>query len=239
MELYENIIKDTIDLLSPYKPLSLEVSDKFTWETIQKNQLILKKESAFELGGSYKPAVNYQCVTTTNDLVPKDEILLYGKDLKEINEDTSFGRLVFLQINNLNNDEVAYKAIKDLEFIKYNIKLNGYMMRASTMDKREQVRVGKIAISNGISFKNIGNMFINNYKENPLVKAVKIIFITCDLPIFKELIKNAGRVDDITITLNHALMDMNIDCNSCNLEEICDEVEGMRELHFKNFKLNN
>ena len=95
MELYENIIKNTFELLEADTPLNLEVCDESTWEIGKKNELILKSDSAFELGGSHKSAVNYQCVTTSEALIPKDEILLYGKDLNEIKEDTSFARLVF------------------------------------------------------------------------------------------------------------------------------------------------
>jgi len=239
MELYDSIIKNTMDLLSDSTPTNLSVSKDNAWPMGSLNELILKKDSKFELGGSYKPAVNYQCVTTLESFVKKDEILLYGKDLSEINGDVSFARLAFLQINNLEDDDTAYKAIKELEFIKYNMNLDGYMMRASTMDKREQVRIAKTAINSGISFENVGNAFINKYKENPLVKAVKVIFITSDMPIFKQLTSNAEKVDKITLTLNHVLSNMNLDCHSCNLKSICDEVEGMRELHFKNSKTSN
>lgn len=239
MELYDSIIKDTIDLLSPYTHTSLAVSKDSAWTMGSLNELILKKDSQFELGGSYKPAVNYQCVTTLESFIQKDEILLYGKDLSEINGDVSFARLAFLQINDLEDDDTAYNAIKELEFIKYNMNLEGYMMRASTMDKREQVRIAKTAINRGISFENVGNAFINKYKENPLVKAVKIIFITSDMPIFKQLTSNAEKIDKITLTLNHVLISINLDCHSCNLKSICDEVEGMRELHFKSSKTSS
>jgi hypothetical protein len=30
------------------------------------------------------------------------------------------------------------------------------------------------------------------------------------------------------------MQNINFDCSTCNLKPICDEVEGMRELHFKN-----
>lgn len=239
MELYDSIIKNTIDLLSPYKYSSLTVSKDLALSVGKDNELILKKDSAFELGGSYKSAVNYQCVTTSLSLVQKDEILLYGEDLTEIKSDVSFARLAFLQINDLDGDEVSYKVIKDLEFIKYNMNLKGYMMRASTMDFRECVRVAKSAVTDGISFNNIGNAFISKYKQNPLVKAVQIIFITSDMPIFKQFMDNARKIDEITLTLNHVLSNMNFDCHSCNLKPICDEVEGMKELHFKTSKIYN
>lgn len=238
MELYEGIIRDTMDLLEAYTPRSLEVSMDSIWETGKKNELILKSDSAFELGGSYKAAVSYQAVTSSKELVPRDEILLYGEDLGQIREDTVFARIALLHIDKLEDDDIAYKTIKDLEFVKYNTNIKGYMMRASTMDRREQVRISKSAIKEGISFENVGNNFIKNYKENPYVKGVKLIFISEDLPILKDLITNAGRVDDITFTLNHALSEMDLDCNSCDLKSICDEVEGMRELHFDTVKAN-
>ena len=28
------------------------------------------------------------------------------------------------------------------------------------------------------------------------------------------------------------LKDVNMDCGSCGLQEICDEIEGLREMHF-------
>lgn len=68
------------------------------------------------------------------------------------------------------------------------------------------------------------------------MKAVSVIYVTEDLGIFPMLSANAKKVDDITITLNKVLSGMNFDCATCNLKAICDEVEGLRELHFKNRK---
>ena len=47
---------------------------------------------------------------------------------------------------------------------------------------------------------------------------------------------SAKKANDITKTLTHILDGMATDCRSCNLKPICDEVEGMRELHFKQAK---
>ena len=234
MELYNAIIKDTIEVLSTFSFKNLKVNNSNTWAHTRVNEIILSKEASFELGGNMKPSVNYQCVTTSKNLILKDEILLYGKDLQELKGDIPYARIVLLNIDEIEgDDQAAYKAIKELEFIKYNIHLSGYMMRASTMDRREQVRVSRKAIKDGISFEKIGNTLINEYKNNSFVNAVRIVFITEDVPEFKQLVQNAKKVDEITRTLNHVLDSMNLDCNHCNLKPICDEVEGMRELHFK------
>lgn len=236
MELYDAIIRDTLDLLSSYTPKKLKVSNLINWEMCPNNELILSKDAAFELGANRLPSVNYSCVTTSSRLVEKDEILLYGEDLNEIKSCVPFARIVLLNINNLDDDHRAYKSIKNLDYVKYDIIPKGYMIRASSFDKREQVRVSKEAISKGINFEIIGNAYINKLKSDKLVNAVSIIFITQNIPGFKKLTEYANKIDEITQTLNHVLKDINLDCQSCNLKSICDEVEGMRELHFKSAK---
>ena len=48
----------------------------------------------------------------------------------------------------------------------------------------------------------------------------------------KALKPNAKKVDDITKTLSHILDGLPTDCGHCSLKPVCDEVEGMKELHF-------
>ena len=52
----------------------------------------------------------------------------------------------------------------------------------------------------------------------------------------RKLITADCRMDkktkQITATIDHMLKDVNIDCGSCLLQEICDEIEGLREMHF-------
>ena len=98
---------------------------------------------------------------------------------------------------------------------------------------REQVRVSKQAIKHGISFRNIGNSFIKKYKENKLIDHVCIIFVTGDRAMCKELADTAKKVDAITLTLNHIMDGLATDCSVCSFKTVCDEVEGLKELHFK------
>ena len=49
---------------------------------------------------------------------------------------------------------------------------------------------------------------------------------------YKKLAADAKTVHDITLTLSKILEGMPTDCGSCDLKPICDEVEGMKELHF-------
>jgi CO dehydrogenase/acetyl-CoA synthase beta subunit len=106
------------------------------------------------------------------------------------------------------------------------------MIRSSSDSFREQVRVSKDAVKKGISFEQVGNSYIKEYKKNPNVLAVRVIFATVDDADYAEMRKDAKKVRDITKTLSKILEGMATDCHSCSLKEICDEVEGLKELHF-------
>jgi CO dehydrogenase/acetyl-CoA synthase beta subunit len=197
----------------------------------------MMKESAYELGGDNKPAVNYACVTSSEGFADRDEILVYGRDLSQINGSVSFARIVIVKVNILDGEgeedtEPLFRAIQDIDFVKYHVYPKGYMIRSSSDSFREQVRVSKDAVKKGISFEQVGNSYIKEYKKNPNVLAVRVIFATVDDADFAEMRKDAKKVRDITKTLSKILEGMATDCHSCSLKEICDEVEGLKELHF-------
>ena len=59
-----------------------------------------------------------------------------------------------------------------------------------------------------------------------------------DSKLVEKLTPNAGKVDAITKTLTHILDGLPTDCGHCSLKPVCDEVEGMRELHLGKKKKN-
>ena len=190
-----------------------------------------------ELGGSSKPAVNFTCVTTSAQLVEQDEILVFGPDLTELRGDSAYARIALLRVGDIESDdeddtEQAFRAIQDMDFVKYHVFPKGYMIRTSSESNREQVRLSSAALKKGISFRAVGNDFIRQYKQNPNILAVKLIFITAPDADYAALEQEAKTVRDITMSLSKILEGMPTDCGSCNLKPICDEVEGMRELHF-------
>ena len=237
MELYDSIIKKVNDLLGSSQPKRYEYNPNKCWEDVGGNQLVMMKEAAYELGGDNKPAVNYACVTSTDGFADKDEILVYGKDLNEISGSVPFARIVLVKVDILNGEgeedtEPLFRAIQDIDFVKYHVYPKGYMIRSSSDSFREQVRVSKDAVRRGITFEQVGNSYITQFKKNPAIKSVKVIFVTVDVPDYAEMKKDAKKVRDITKTLSKILEGMATDCHSCSMREICDEVEGLKELHF-------
>ena len=236
MELYNSIIEKVEGNIGSTQPKRYKYDPNKTWEDVGGNQLIMMKESAYELGGDNKPAVNDACVSS-DDYVKEDEILVYGKDLNQISGSVPFARIVLVKVASLKGEgeedtEPVFRAIQDIDFVKYHVYHKGYMIRSSSDSFREQVRVSKEAVRKGINFEQVGNSYIKQYKKDPNVKAVKVIFVTTDDADYAEMRKDAKMVRDITKTLSKILEGMSTDCHSCSLKAICDEVEGLKELHF-------
>lgn len=236
MELFNPIIKNTREQLENEQLRQYDYDSSRVWGETAGFELILSRDSAFELGGSNFPSVNFTCVTSSPTLVEKDEILVCGPDLNELKADTPYARIVLLRVGDIESDdddtEYAFRAIQDMDFVKYRVFPEGFMIRTSSDSHREQVRISREALRKGISFEKIGNTFISHYRQNDNILAVKIIFVTAPDADYATLQKTAGQVRDITMSLSKILEGMPADCGSCQLKPICDEVEGMKELHF-------
>ena len=232
MELYNHLIENTLELLKGTpKKWSFNANGK--WRDLGASELVLQKEAAYELGAAGKGSANYLLFTSKADFASENQVLLYGPDLGEIKGDCDFARIVLLRIGDIDgDDEIVYRTLKDIEFSKYHVYPEGYMVRMSPESYREQIRVSRTALKKGISFRSVGMNYIAEYRKNANVVAAKVIFITdhsFDYSAMKDIAKKASAV---TGTLTHILEGLPTDCTVCALKDVCEEVEGMKELHF-------
>lgn len=233
MQLYDGLMERTAAALSALKPRSFLFGK--APPSGGHDELILRRDAAFELGAGSSKSVSFNAVTENSTLVGHNEILLYGPDLGEIKGDLPFARIAFILVDAIDaaGEQAAYNSIKDIELKKYGLSPQGYMTRPAALSLREEVRVSSMAVSAGLTFAQVGSFFIGNYLENRHVRAVKLIFVTDPLAAFDELEHIGGLCTGITRALNHALSDVKMDCRACEWKPVCDEVGGMREAHKK------
>lgn len=230
MEFFDSLIRDVSLLTEPLAKKEYAFSDSELWQDVGYSQVILQRDTASELDGT-----GFNLVTSS---AVEDGIVVIGDDLQHIEGKRKFARISLVQIESEEDEQKAYNLIRKIEYVKYHHFPDGYMIRTSSRSHKEAVRVSKSAVKNGISFQKIGSLLINKHKENPAVKAVKVIFITDPAADHAELENMAQKNNRITETLNHIMNSVTFDCDTCNLKPICDEVEGMKELHFKNAGMN-
>ena len=226
MNFFDSLIDDVFSLISGYgqKKYPFDISNART--DTGYSQVILQRDTAYELNGTGISLV------TSSDI--SDEIIVVGKDISEIDGNCKFARISVVQTDDMQDDQKAYNLIRKIEYVKYHYFPDGYMIRTSSSSHKESVRIAKTALKDGISFNNIGNLLIKKYKEIDAVKGVKVIFVTVPDADYDAFFRVAEKNNNITKTLNHIMNTVNFDCDTCNLKAVCDEVEGMRELHFKN-----
>ena len=233
MELYNTLFKDTRALLEKGSAKVWDYDPKAGWHTLDSSELVLQKDAAYELGASGRGSANYVLYSSSAELINKDQVILYGPDLNEIRGDCDFARIVLLRVGVLDgDDDLVYRTLKDIEFAKYHVNLEGYMVRMSPESYREQVRVSKQAVKKGISFRAVGNDYITAYKKDANVINATVIYVTAPGMDYAGMKALAKKSTELTGTLAHILEGLPTDCSVCALKGICDEVEGMKELHF-------
>jgi len=231
MKLYDEIIKKIVDHFQDSENLLSKATE---WATVSDRSMILRSDMAFELGADFKPGVGMTLITDSEELVSGDAVKVLGPELSEISGDGPFARIALVRVDSsvMGQGEALYNAIRKLEYVRYHFHPEGFMMRVSSSKEKETVRVGKEALSRGLSFATVGKMMIDAFKQNKAVTDVTILYITRGDFDYKKLLSLGKEAEGITKTIDHIFKNVTMDCNVCNLQEICDEVEGLRELHF-------
>lgn len=228
MEFYDRFIQKIEDMVMYFPKQTF--SPGIPWRDLENQQIILKRDTAFQLEG-----VGFNLVTSS---VVQDRIILVGDDLNHIYEDRRFARIALVQVQDAADGRDEYDLIKKIDYVKYHTFPDGYMMRSTSRSHQEAVRVSKTAVNNGVDFQKIGSIWIAKYKQIPEVKGVTLIFITAPNADYQQIQRIAEKSHAVTETLNRVTNDMVLDCSVCNLKPICDEVEGIKNLHFGRLSSN-
>ena len=231
MRLYDKDILACKKLLEERVPRRLPAVK--SWRCTDQEALVLRSDMAYELGGGTKAAVSGLGFTADRDLVPESGVFLIGPDLPEIQEDMSYARITLLRLEGVESLEPQqlYSVFRKLEYTRYHIYPEGYMMRISTVKEREPVRISEAALKEGMDFAGVGACFAEQYAGNPRVKAVQTYFITDPEADYGALQKCARRFEQITESMNLVFQGFSMDCSTCGQRELCEEIDGLKELH--------
>ena len=155
MKLYDGIIKSIEEIIDGEDKKILNINS--SWREGDKNQLIFKSDSQFELGGGNLPGIS-GILFTDNEKFNEDQIVLIGEDLPFIKGDNPYARLVIVRVDNekMGEGNTLYQNIRKIDYTRYHINLDGFLMRISSMNKKESVIVSKKSIKDKISFESIG-----------------------------------------------------------------------------------
>lgn len=231
MNIYDELINNIESLLNNYQIKEYRCIDKNFKE--EPNQIIFKNDVKFELGKAPLYALS-GCFLTSKKF-DNDSILLIGDELNEIDKDYNYARIVICSIDDskLENSNQLYQSIRKVDYSRYHLNLDGVNTRVSFLNKCESLLISKNYIKNKGSFQDLGSYMISVYKRNEIVKNCKMIFINKkDFP-YSKIEKLISRGENITKTLDHLINKVKMDCHSCSLQVVCNEVEKKVQEDFK------
>lgn len=236
MKIFAEVNEAILSLLPKTPDKTVSYREELCAEDGEKNEILFRSDTAYELGGSGKPAVSGIVFSDSDSMV--DEVLLYGKDLDEIKEDSPFAHITFVGLNQKNDEDINCEQLKNIGFTLFQLYPKGYHIRISPSTGKEQVRVAKSVLqeNDALSFLNVGCNLIREFKKHENVDFVKTVFITQPDFDYRELSVLAEKAKKITDAVQSTLQLDSLDCASCKMKPICDEVDGLRELHFKKEK---
>ena len=233
MRLYDDVLRQMQALLPPAATKRSPYRAKQCAPEGEKDALLFRADTAYELGGSGKQSA--QAVLFADFPGQESGTLLYGPDLDEISADVPFGHITIVRLKGTDDAALTSEQLKTIAFTVFQLYPKGYHIRISPISCREQVRVAKTALQGPmpLSFLQIGNSLIRAFLLHPDVAAVKTVFITDPGFDYKALSALCGKAKQITDAVQSTLGLSELDCSTCSMKPVCDEIDGLRELHLK------
>jgi CO dehydrogenase/acetyl-CoA synthase beta subunit len=192
-----------------------------------KKEIILTQNVGRELGHPQQNSLAF--IVWTEESVANDQITLIGKDISEVsNIHMDFGKVILLNVTGFEPDN-TYDRYQELDLLRFKLNLHGYMMRAASQQMREWSRISQNALKQGLSFFDLGSAWIDLYAQLPYVAAVEVVLTTDN-----NFIKRLKPISHHVFQYVHAMMKMheeiNLDCASCEYQNVCNEVRSLRTM---------
>ena len=233
-----NLFNDIIDELREYiakKRLTTGIreehaADSISWPSAERGNIVLKAETGLELGNPRDESVSFLVWTNNLSLVHDGLITLIGEEIGDIPEKSRpFGKAVIIGETGF-NEKNCYDRYREIEMIRYDLNLKGYMMRAVPQYLREWSRVSKEAIQGGFSLATLGSALIERYREKDYIHAVEILLVNSSSDDVRELKDTGERVMRYINAMNKMIEELSLDCDSCDYSDVCNEVTELRAM---------
>lgn len=200
------------------------------WPIDRNRNLVLSSDTAVELGNPRDVSTSFLMWVNEPEKVKNGRITLVGPDLAQLSgKQVSFGRIVIVGASDFDEDN-SYDRYRELELLRYNIHLKGYMMRGVSQQQREWSRVSIDALRGGFSVRHLGQALINEYTQINYVQSVETVFITASR---EDVLETKAIADDVfrLISAMHKMTEeLSFDCDTCDYNYVCEDVEELRSM---------
>ena len=229
---YMGAIRDYLSRKAGEKKVSEYIhNNPIDWPTEKNRNLVLSADTAVELGHPKDASTAFLFWVDDPSLIVNGRVTRVGPDLAGlVGRQVSFGKAIMVCGSGF-DEANSYSRYREMELARYDIHLDGYMMRAVSQYQREWGRVSKKAIDRGFSLNTMGGALMERIMQFDYVQAAETLFITSGKDDVLELQSIAAGIFDRIGAMNKMADDLNFDCDTCEYTEVCAEVSELRAMH--------
>ena len=206
------------------------------WPKGGNRNIVLKEDMGLEMGSPETQSLSCILWTDKPELVHDKCISLVGPDISgSRGQSLPFAKIVLAAVSGF-DEENTYENYRDMELIRYDLDLKGYMLRAVSQFRREWSRISTEAINKGLSFEILGSALMKMFREKSYINALEIIFVTSneeDVRILRDITTDSTRMIE---AMNKMAREADLECDECEYQDVCDdagELKKMREAKMK------
>lgn len=199
------------------------------WPSGARRSVVFSDETAVELGAPDVGSTSFLIWSDRSDEVRDGIITLIGPDIRECPPRVPFGKAVMVVLDG-GMDEETLVRYRDLDGVRFELDLRGYMVRALPQHGREWSRVSREAVEQGFSFITLGGAIIDALHEKEFVKAVEVLFVTSSAEDLCALGRIADGALRIVSAMSRLIEEDEHECERCDNSDVCAQVDELRML---------
>jgi CO dehydrogenase/acetyl-CoA synthase beta subunit len=201
------------------------------WPAGGKKNIVLGQDTGVELGNPRQESLSLILWAEGLSRIKDGRITVIGPDLQESRgKSLPFAKIVMVAVHGFNEENTCDRW-QEMDLLRFDIDLAGYMMRAVSQYQREWSRVSHEAVEKGFSFSILGSGLMDRMKAKDYIDGVEILFVTESTEAVRELREVADDAMAIIGALNRMNEEIDADCPTCDYRAVCDAVDGLREMH--------
>ena len=200
------------------------------WPAGGDKNLVMAADVGVELGNPREESVSFVLWTEEMAEIHDGRITLIGPDIQESRgRSLPFGKIVLVGGRGFDEGNI-YERYRELEALRYDLDLQGYMLRAASVYQKEWIRISRAAVEDGFSFRIMGTELIKPFRRKDYIDAVEVLFVTSGVEDISRLKGIATGVGRMIAAMGKMVDELSMDCDTCEYEDVCNAVENLKRM---------
>ena len=200
------------------------------WPAGGRRGIVMKEDLGIELGSPDVESVSSLLWAGDPGEIADGRITLIGPDFPETKEQAlPFGKVVLAGVEGF-TEENTYERHRDMDLLRYDLDLKGFMIRAVPQHQKEWCRISAGAIRSGFSARTLAAAAMGLFRALDYVRSTEVVVVTsspADVRTLRDIVAPAAR---IVAAMDKMAVEIDADCESCEYQDVCSDADQLKDL---------